>query len=63
MGIKETALNVAIKQGIEYVKKDYDTNLFKLMDDADAEKVEAKKEKYLTLSSFGNYPPEKLENG
>ena len=31
MGIKETALNVAIKQGIEYVKKDYDTNLFKLI--------------------------------
>ncbi len=31
MGIKESALNVAIKQGIEYVKKDYDTNLFKLI--------------------------------
>ena len=31
MGLKEAALNTAIKQGIEYVKKDYDTNLFKLI--------------------------------
>ena len=31
MGLKETAFNVAIKQAIEYVKKDYDTNLFKLI--------------------------------
>lgn len=31
MGLKEKTLNVAIKQGIEYVKKDYDTNLFKLI--------------------------------
>ncbi len=31
MDLKGKALNVAIKQGIEYVKKDYDTNLFKLI--------------------------------
>lgn len=31
MGLKDAALNAAIKQGIEYVKKDYDTNLFKLI--------------------------------
>ncbi len=31
MGFKEKTLNVAIKQGIEFVKKDYDTNLFKLI--------------------------------
>lgn len=31
MGLKEAAFNTAIKQGIEYVKKDYDTNLFKLI--------------------------------
>lgn len=31
MGLKEKTLNIAIKQAIEYVKKDYDTNLFKLI--------------------------------
>ena len=31
MTLKEKTLNVAIKQAIEYVKKDYDTNLFKLI--------------------------------
>ena len=31
MDLKGKALNVAIKQGIEYAKKDYDTNLFKLI--------------------------------
>ena len=38
------------------------TNLFVLMNNADSKKVDEKKEKYLTLSSFGNYPPEKLDN-
>ena len=32
MGIKEKALNVAIKEAILYVRKDYDTNLFKLIE-------------------------------
>ena len=32
MGIKEKALNVAVKEAIQYVRKDYDTNLFKLID-------------------------------
>ena len=31
MGLKEKAFNVAVKQAIEFVKKDYDTNLFKLL--------------------------------
>lgn len=31
MTLKEKTLNVAIKQAIEYVKKDYDINLFKLI--------------------------------
>ncbi len=31
MSLKGKALNAAIKQGIEFVKKDYDTNLFKLI--------------------------------
>ncbi len=31
MGLKEKTMNVAIKQAVEYVKKDYDTNLFKLI--------------------------------
>jgi hypothetical protein len=32
MGIKEKAINVAIKEAILYVRKDYDTNLFKLIE-------------------------------
>lgn len=32
MGIKEKAFNVAVKEAIRYVRKDYDTNLFKLID-------------------------------
>lgn len=32
MGIKEKALNVAVREAIKYVRKDYDTNLFKLID-------------------------------
>ena len=32
MGIKEKALNVALKEAILYVRKDYDTNLFKLIE-------------------------------
>ncbi len=31
MGLKEKTMNVAIKQAVEYIKKDYDTNLFKLI--------------------------------
>ena len=31
MGLKEKAFNVAVRQAIEFVKKDYDTNLFKLL--------------------------------
>lgn len=32
MGIKEKALAVAVKEAIQYVRKDYDTNLFKLIE-------------------------------
>lgn len=32
MGLKEKAFNVAVKEAIRYVRKDYDTNLFKLID-------------------------------
>lgn len=32
MGIKEKAMQIAIKEGIHYIRKDYDTNLFKLID-------------------------------
>ncbi len=31
MGLKEKTMNAAVKQAVEYVKKDYDTNLFKLI--------------------------------
>ena len=36
--------------------------VFTMMNNADAEKIEEKKKKYLTLSSFDAYPPIKLEN-
>ena len=32
MGLKEKALQKAVKEAIKYVRKDYDTNLFKLID-------------------------------
>ncbi len=32
MGIKQKALNIAVKEAIQYVRKDYDTNLFKLIE-------------------------------
>ena len=32
MGVKEKALQKAVKEAIKYVRKDYDTNLFKLID-------------------------------
>ncbi len=32
MGLKEKAIAAGIKQAVEYVKKDYDTNLFKLIE-------------------------------
>ncbi len=38
------------------------TRVFAMMDNADAEKLEAKKATYAALSDFGTYPPEKLEN-
>ncbi len=31
MGLKEKTMSIAVKQAVEYVKKDYDTNLFKLI--------------------------------
>ncbi len=38
------------------------SRVFAIMDSADEQKIAAKKEKYMTLSDFGTYPPEKLEN-
>ena len=32
MNIKEKALGIAVKEAIRYVRKDYDKNLFKLID-------------------------------
>ena len=32
MGLKEKAVSVAVREAIKYVRKDYDTNLFKLID-------------------------------
>ena len=38
------------------------SSVFAMMNSVDAEKVKAKKEKYLTITNFGNFPSEKLEN-
>ncbi len=38
------------------------SRIFAEMENVDAEKLEAKKQKYASLSDFGTYPPEKLEN-
>ena len=32
MALKEKAVKIAVKEAIKYVRKDYDTNLFKLID-------------------------------
>ncbi len=38
------------------------SSVFAMMEKVDADKLKAKKEKYASLSNFGKYPSEKLEN-
>lgn len=38
------------------------SRIFAEMENVDSEKLEAKKQRYSSLSDFGTYPPEKLEN-
>lgn len=38
------------------------SRIFAEMENVEADKLEAKKKKYASLSDFGTYPPEKLEN-
>ena len=37
-------------------------SVFAMMENVDADKLQAKKEKYLSISDFGKYPSQKLEN-